>query len=213
MNLLKNRKFAILIAVVIAVIATLSGVYRTANRYAREIDAMFYEGVYLKKEGYTQPGIDSHLNNAADAALGLATIMANYPEFSAKAENLILARREFIDAVSISDKSSANFKMWECFFELTDAISNAPPDVKLTGRDIDAQSQYYNTFLGAEISAHTSQYKGIINEYMNRQSFLVHIAGLLIPLREPEYFYSALELTGELYAIEGSWNYYENRSN
>ena len=170
MELLKNRKFAILITVIIAVCATLFGVYRTAGRYTRKIETMFYDGVYLQDGGYTQPGIDSHLNNAANAALGLATVMGKYPELEYQTGQLISARRELLAAKSINDKSSANLEMWARFINLSDAVTASSPDIALTDSDKTAEAQYLETFRGASNAMSDSLYNTEVTKYLDGRS-------------------------------------------
>ena len=190
MKLFKNRIFAILLTVVVAVLATLLGVYRTANRMTHQVEAMFYDGVYLKNEGYTQPGIDSHLNNASNAALGFATIAVNYPELSEKSENLVLARRELLAVVGVGDKSAAAVRMWDRFSDIVDAMSNDLPDGDMSGRDMAAMTQYFNTFVGAYNAISVSVYNDKVTEYLDGRSFLARAFGALVSAREPDRFYS-----------------------
>jgi len=187
MKLLKNRKFAILLTIVIAVLATLFGVYKTSVRYTRSVEAMFYDGVYLSNDGYTQPAISSHLENSANAALGLATLMGSYPELADKAGEIISARRDLLAAGSISDKSSANLKMNGFVIELLDAAMSA----NLTDRDKNAASQYYSTFIGASNAIANSSYNVKVADYMNGRSILMRIIGAVLPVKTPDFFNSA----------------------
>ena len=189
MAILKNRRIVILIAVVVACLETIFGVYRTSARYTRDIEAMFYDGVYLKDEGYTQPGIDSHLNNAANAALGFATLVEKYhPGLQHQAGELISARREFIAAKSIGEKSSAYSAMSSRFYELFRAVSENP-DIGLPEHVFSEPTiKYVETFSGANSAFSSSEYNVRVSEYLDGRSFLMRFIGALAPVREPEYF-------------------------
>ena len=196
MKFLRKRKTAVLITVAAAIAATLLGVAGTANRMTRDIEAMFYNGVYLKDEGYTQPGIDSHLNEASNAALGLATIMGNYPELSDKAEALISARSGLLSAKRISEKRLANLRMWASFNELAEAAGNVPPNTGMSERDKAAASKYTDTFRGAYIAISSSAYNDKVSEYLSGRSVLTRFLGAFVSASEPEYFYPGQYFTG-----------------
>ena len=184
MKFLKNRKTAILITVVTAIIATLIGVYKTSGRDTRDIEAMFYDGVYLKDDGYTQASIDSHLGNSADAALGLATIMEKRPELADKAAALLSARRELIAAESISGKSAAYSGLVSCFDELIRAALSA----ELTDRESGAAAEYVSTFNGAGKAMLGSGYNKMVMEYLDGRSPFIRIISVFIPVRSPDTF-------------------------
>ena len=178
-----------MITVAVAVAGTLSGVAGTANRMTRDVEAMFYDGVYLKDEGYTQPGINAHLNEAANAALGLATIMRSYPELADKAEALITARRELIAAEKISEKRSASMEMWAGFYELTEAAGNVSSKTGISDSDMAAAFKYSDTFRGAYNAISRSAYNYRVAEYLNGRSVLTRFIGAFISAREPDYFF------------------------
>jgi len=188
MKLLKDRKFAILITVIIAVLATLFGVYRTSVRNTRDIEVMFNSGVYLKDEGYTQAGISSHLNNCVNAALGLATIMENYPEYADRSRALELARGELIAAKSIADKSHAYAKMWTRFTELSTAVTSAPSYSSMPSRDSAAVNEYTKTLNSANWAIVNSRYNNEVFEYLDSRSSLMRAISLITPTQTPDYF-------------------------
>jgi len=186
MELLKKRSIAILITVVVAIAATLFGVHKTADQHASKVEAMFYEGIYLKDEGYTQPGLATHLDSCANAALGLATTLEKYPELAGRAEELLSVRRELIAAESISDKSSANQQMRRCFIDLLDAAQF----VDLSEQDIESVKQYYAQLFGATSAIFNSRYNDKAYEHFVKfgQSRIVFEIDKLFPLKHPDYF-------------------------
>ena len=183
-RLLSNRRIAILITVVVAVLATMWGVNRTSARYTRDIEAMFYDGVYLKDDGYTEQSISAHLDNSEQVVLRLATVLVNYPELSDKAESSLSYRRELIAAKSIGDKSSAYIRMRDQFIELTDAAKRAD----LSARDMEAVTQDSTVFNGASIAILNSRYNDKVTEYFEGRSAIARMIGVFTPTKAPAFF-------------------------
>ena len=182
--ILKNRKFAILITVVVAVLATMFGVSRTSGRQTRKIEAMFYDGVYLEGEGYTQPGMSSHIRNCADAALGFATIMENHPELAQEAGKLIATQQALVDAYSLSNINSAFISMVDSY----NVLMSATTRIALSEREAAAVNQYSNLFSGAQKAMESSRYNTMVTEYLDGRSALTLIISLLAPVKAPHYF-------------------------
>ena len=184
MHALKNRKTAVLIAVVAAILATLFGVDRSLTRLDWEIEAMFYDGVVLESEGYTQPGIALQLDKHTDAALRLATILVNYPELQSSAEKVMESRRRLLASESIGDKSLAFWMMSQDVNNLAQAAS----DVDLTQRDMEAVLQYSATISGAEAFIRGAAYNRTVSDLWNEQSYITRIISKLLKTREPDTF-------------------------
>ena len=184
MRLLKNRKIAILITVVVVIAAVLFGVNKSLSHLSRDVESMFYDGVYLESGGYTQPGIDSQLIKHADASLGIATILTNYSELHDSAEEVIKLRRELLSAVSISEKSLAFWRMSRDVYALTQAASEA----SLTERDMAAIAQYSSTINGVETFIRGAAYNEKVAELWSERSVFARIIGTILPARAPEMF-------------------------
>jgi len=188
MKLLKDRKFAVLITVIVAVIATMYGVYRTSVRNTREIEAMFYSGVYLKDEGYMQASMNAHLSNSLSAALGLATIMENYPEYADRSKALEQARDKVIAAKGITEKGLAYSEMWTRFTGLSTAVTSAPAFSDMSARDAAAVSEYTKTLNSANWAMVNSRYNNEVFEYLDNRSALMRVIGVITPTETPGYF-------------------------
>jgi len=184
MKLLKNRKFAILITVLIVCTATLIGMGVSLDRSARAIEAMFFDGVYLDDEGFTQPGISSHLANRQSSALSFATIMEGYPELAAETEALLVARRALIDASSFPEKHSANEAMQEAFTELVERARN----LELAGRDRDDMERFSMSFYGAQTAIDNSRYNQKAAAFMDNASFFAHFLRPVLFVTPPQTF-------------------------
>ena len=184
MKALQDRKLAIMITIIVAVLATSLGVYKTSAAYTKKIEAGFYNGVYLKDEGYTQPGINHHLDNCAAEALNLATVLGKYPGLSGKADSVLAARRELLDAGSIAAKQASYLTMASCVYDLTSAAKN----VDLSENDIKALTGYSSIFSGALTAISGSVYNDTVTEYLDGRSPFMGTFSGIIPMKEPAYF-------------------------
>ena len=192
MVLIRNRKFAVILTVAVAVIATMLGVYRTSVRDTRNVESMFYDGVYLREEGYTQPGIASHLRNALNAALGLETVTSGYPGLADKVGALTLARRDLLFAADIRAISEAFSEMTASFAELFAAAMGE----NLSERDMDSSAMYNSAFSGASFAMSASSYNDEVDGYLNNRSFIARLIGMIVPLREPARFSGTISPAG-----------------
>jgi len=199
MKVLGNRGVAVIITVVVLIFATLFGVYRSAGRVTREVEAMFYDGVYLREQGFTQPGINSHLVNCANAALSLATLMEGYPELSGRVEELLSARREFMAAESIMLKGSATREMRDSFIRLLEAARG----VDLSDRDKEAAAQLYATFNGALIAAFNSRYNEVAVERISSQSAILRYLGYSVGAKQPTAYWNVPPFS----LVDSTWSW------
>jgi hypothetical protein len=184
MKVFKNRKFAILITIAIVVLATLLGVRGSLNRLARDTEAMFYNGVYLKEDGYTQPGIDSQLSKRLNSALGFALLMENHPELEGESSGLLSAQRELQNAKSIREKYSANESMQRAFVKLSENAAK----MALSSRETEAIEQYTSTFMGAQTLIQNSRYNQQASSFMDNASFLAQLIKPFLFVKSPQIF-------------------------
>ena len=191
MKLLKNRKIAIIITVVVVVLAILFGVTRSLNRLAADIESMFYDGVFLEDQNFTQPALNTHLENLAQAALDGASFFANHPELSSEADGLRMARRELIDASSFMDKSEAFNNLARAFsdFHLASMI-------ELSDRDLETRNQFIDTFNGATTAIQNSAYNDVAVSRWNDVSGFAKLLRPFLPVDPPQTFgYVMLDVT------------------
>jgi len=184
MKMLKNRKFAILLTVAVAITATLLGVRATAGRYTRRIEAMFNDGVYIKSDNYTQPGINTHLENCLSAALGVATMLESYPKLEENAKTLLTARRELLTAKTVKEKDKAFESMRDSFINLL----NKAKSEDLTQRDKDAAAQHYKNFNGALGAMQNSRFNEKVAEYLDGQGSITKVLASITLAKIPSYF-------------------------
>jgi len=184
MKVFFNRKFAVLICVLVVVLATLLGVRGSLSRLSRDAEAMFYDGVYLKDEGYVQPGIDSHLNKRMDEALNFATLMEGYPELAGDTEALLSARRALKDAASIKGKYSENEKLQRTFL----AVADKAMGLRLSEGDRAEVERCLSSFSGAQTAIQNSRYNQQAKSYADSASFLVRIIKPFLFVSSPQTF-------------------------
>jgi len=184
MKLLKNRKIAILITVVLVVAATLFAVGRSLNRLARGVEAMFYEGVYIEDEGYTQPGIEAQLNNRLNSAQNFAVLMEVFPEAENEAQALWSACRVLSSAKRISEKFAANEALQQAYTELY-AIA-----VKMgfSGMDKTDIEDYSTAFYGAQTAILGSRYNHTAESFMEDASFFARLLRPFAFVSPPQRF-------------------------
>jgi len=183
MSFLRNRGIAAAITVLAVIAATVFGVHRTVSRMTRDIERTFYEGFY-NDQGFREPSIYSQMNRVVNSALALATVMQNYPELEGLADNVIQARRFFIDAGSITDKSSTFDNLQQALSRLESAMRNA----QLTERDAEVAEQYMQTISGAAnlIERLSWEYNEIISSGPDGLSPIAGLINTFIPARSPD---------------------------
>ena len=184
MRLFGNRKVAILITIFIIILATLFGVGKSLNRLARDVEDMFYNGIYLERDGFTQPGINSHLENITQAALDCSSVFASHAELSKESEGLMLARRDMLEAESISEKYAAYEVIAKAFSEF---ISKSDA-VELSERDLSSVALYAGTFTGAMGAIESSSYNARVRSYMDDASFIVFFLKPFLFVNPPQAF-------------------------
>ena len=184
MKFLKNRKIAILITVVVAVAATLIGVNRSLSRLSRDIEQMFYDGVYLESEKRQQQSIDSQIEKISATALNLATLLENHPGLESESASVLNARKDLINAGSIRDKGSALSKLENAFNGLVTATDSIPD---LGERESAALAEHRKTYDGASIFIEGSlapEYNSKVDDFYRDRSFFA----ALISRAAPDYF-------------------------
>jgi len=184
MILLKNRKIAILITIVVVLLATLFGVGRSLNRLVTNTEQMFFDGVFLHDQGFTQPAINTHLESIAHLALDCASVFANHPELSYEAEAIRLVRRDFLGANSISEKYTAYVDFSNAFSSFFAAADSA----ELSDRDRDAVAQFSSTFSGAVSAIENSAYNEMARNYMDGVSGFAKLLRPIARITPPQMF-------------------------
>lgn len=185
MSTLKKRSTAVLIAVVVIVIGTLFGVHRSVDGQTDKIEALFYSGVYITDEKYTQPSIDSQLKKRDTAALGLVTVANNYSGLKTLTNALQEARLALDNASTIPEKYTANEKMQAAYKSLYASLTQQ----NLKANEKTSSDSYASTLDGAQGVIEQSNYDGVVSDYIRTlDAFPVNILKNLAFVRYPGYF-------------------------
>lgn len=184
MKLLKNRKIAILIAVVVMIFTMLFGVHRSLNRLAGDVEEMFYEGVPIEGTDGTWPSISQHLGNLTQSILDTSSLFANHADLSGEAEALTYARRSFMDADSISDKYSA----YQDIQSASTLFINKAETLDLSERELVAFIDFQTVFRGASIAIQNSEYNARARGFMDEASFITVLLKPFIFVTAPQVF-------------------------
>lgn len=142
MAVLKRRSVAILIAVILVIVSTSTGVKISLESASRDIEELFYSGV--EYDGYLHPSIYSQLEKRSDAANGLLTIGRKY-ELTAECDDLEQAR-EFL---GYSSSPSSYYYNNEDLQKAFDVLKNELNNCELTERDAKLVEEYSSIFENA----------------------------------------------------------------
>jgi|GEM_PF-1498818 len=187
MTIFRSRWFAIFLTVVVIIGATLVGVGRSLNGLARDIEAMFYDGVFLDDQGFTQPSIDSLLNHRANTALVLGTMLEGIAELAEDADTLLTLRRDLLSANSLDGKFVANENMQRVFIDISSTISENN-GLSLSERDYSDFQQLASNFNGAQTAIMNNRYNQMVTSFMDDASFFAHLLRPFVFVNPPEYF-------------------------
>ena len=171
MEVLKKRSTAAFVLAAVIVVFTVLGINLSAGRVAEKTEKMFYEGVYLKDEGYTEKSIQSQLENRIKAAMGLITLTSDDAALSDETAALRDAREALYNAESIGEKFEANERLEVAYKALSDAM---PAEIA----ESDAAKSYLSTMSGAQSVIERSAY----NAEAEKAAKSV-LGGVLMPLR------------------------------
>jgi len=186
MEFFKTRKAASAVLAAVILVFTLVGMHLSLARLSKKTTAMFYDGVYLKSEGYTSASIETHLEKRLDASLGLVTVAANYPALAAETDALRTARSALSSAGTISAKYAANTQLETAWKTLWSAMDGAG----LSDSDKSNAADYAKTLNSAQNAIAANQYNSKVSEYETDVlgRFPVSaVKGLVAPV-PPEYF-------------------------
>ena len=161
MKLLKNRKFAALIAVVVILGATVIGTNRSVMRAVNNIERMFYDGI-VNAQGFREPSANAQLERMAAEALGLATLLQNRSELDTYTQAVLATRRFLMDAQSLLEKNISYFGLSTAFGQLVQAADR----IDLTERERDGLDAHRQAFTGAQaiLERESQRYNELLGE-------------------------------------------------
>ena len=193
MTFLKKQSTAICITVIVAVLFSFIGCSLSLSRQAGKVEEMFTAGVYLEKDSYMQPSIQSQLDNSADAALGLITVCNHYSQLQLESEALREARNDLLDAECPDEKYLAYTHYYKSAIAVIELLKNGEVItdgeliVRLTEDDFEAFKSYASTITGANGVIEKSEYTSRVTEFIRtKKAFPANIFGIFA--KTPDYF-------------------------
>lgn len=186
MKNLKKRRTARTIAAVVVLLGTILGMNLSVARQTKRLEAQFYDGVYLKDEKYTEPGIEAHLQNMVRASGALSTVAANHDPAAEEYTALQAARQQMTGAATIGEKSAA-YRAARSAFE--DALARMEA-LTLDEQEAAIVASAKSSFQGAESAIAKSAYNARVGGFLEGDlgEFPVSLLQPLLFVRLPEQF-------------------------
>lgn len=185
MALLKNRKFAFPVCIVLMLAVLLIAVHVSGGRAAKKVETLFYEGT--NSAGSTNTvAIDDQLTVRADAATGLITVAANYPLLSDDAQALREAKNALLDAKTIPEKYNAN----EALTAAAETLIAHAASAGLSDRDREGFDGYVQRLQGAQGVIDQNTYNEKVVEFNNGvlNKFPLSILKGITGVKAPAFF-------------------------
>lgn len=165
---LTSRGGAVVICVVIVLLSTYFGAYRSLTVASREVADGFSNGVtYTDDSGntYLHKSIRSQILNRSEASINLASVADTFQEAKEEAQELRGAYNEVRDLIynggSLSELYAANKLMGTAFDALYNVLSQAELDTK----DAKRIEEYKTEMTGAAGEIETSGYNESVREF------------------------------------------------
>lgn len=163
-----KRSGAITIAILVILLSTYFGAYRSLGVAVREIKDGFSDGVtYTDDSGstYLHKSVRSQLINRAEASTSLVSLANNFPEVEAETAALRSASNNIKGLIygngTPSELCSANKELDRCFYALFSEIEN----LELDGRDKTNLDAVKNEMSGAAGEIENSGYNESVRAF------------------------------------------------
>ena len=185
METLKKRPIAILLALVIVAGSTFLSVSIKLGRECQKITDGFYSGVTYA--GYEHPSVQSQLKNISGAALGVATLAANYTGIDASA-----VKQDCTDLNSSLENGSVG-EIYDRYSLLTADTTALIADMRrqpLSDRDASGVTQYEGIISSAVGVIDKSGYNDTVRDFM-RDTYNLFPASMfagVAGVKSPELF-------------------------
>ena len=183
MSVLRNRRTAVIITVILCVLALLIGVRRSVGKQAADILEQFETGVRSASAGYTLPSVSAQLDARSNASLGLISLANQFGDLSEKSDAVRKAREALLDAGSVSAQSAANAALASACDELIPLLEQ-----KITDPDkVSALKDYSGVMSNTARLIETSGYNELVRDFRSNVvglfpvNVLYRIAGVTVP--------------------------------
>lgn len=182
MDTLKKRPVAILLALVIVVGSTLLSSGIKLKQACQTVTDGFYSGVTYG--GYEHPSIQSQLKNVSSAALGLATLAANYTGVDASA---VKSARNDLDSSLENGTPGEIYDRYTALLSGTAALTADLQAQPLSDRDASGVTQYESILTSASGVIDKSGYNDTVRGFLRDTydafpaSFFAGLTGVSAP--------------------------------
>ncbi len=164
----KSRSGAIVIAVVVILLSTYFGIYRSLSVAVREVSDGFDAGVtYTDESGntYLHKSIRSQLKNKTEAGMSLASIADIFPDIEDEANALRNAYNTMRDLIYNDGTPSELFTADKELTATFNALYAVLPIDELDSKDIKRMEECKTTMSGADGEIETSGYNEAVREF------------------------------------------------
>jgi len=187
LELLKNRKIAIIITIIVVISATMFGVGKSLNGLVKEAEKVFYEGAEPEGAGFIQPSINHYLGIVSQAALDTSSLFAGHPELSDEAAALTAARRSLSDAMGAKNIPEM-YAAYRSILTASDVFINSAGNAELSEREQSALNDYRTTLRGAAIAIRNNEYNIKAGNFMDGAFFLTGLLKPFVFVTSPQVF-------------------------
>ena len=189
MGILKQRKIAWLLAVILVIGSTLLSSHIKLDKKCSQVTDGFYNGVNY--DGYLHPSIFTQLKNISSYSLGISTIAENYGIDTTELTEL----RGHLET-NLSDSNNSKNKITELYENYTalvpvvNQVINELNTKSLSERDASGFSEYKTNIDGAVSTINSAGYNESVTTFMSNEYrvFPTSILGKLSGVHTPDYF-------------------------
>ena len=186
MTVLKSRRTAVIVAVVLCLLALVIGVRRSVGSRAADVLEQYQSGVRSASAGYTLPSVAAQLQARSNAALGLISLAAPYDDLADIAGAVRTAREALLDAGTVPAQSEANAAMSSACDGLIAALQG-----RLTDPDkVSALEDYAGVMTNTARLIETSGYNELVDDFRSNVLglFPVNVLYRIAGVTAPDYF-------------------------
>lgn len=186
MKVLKQKKIAWLIAIILVISSTLLSCHIKLDKKCSQITDGFYSGVNY--DGYLHPSIFNQLKNISSYSLGIISIADNYGIDTANLNEL----RDHLES-NLSESKNNISDLYDNYTALMPVLNKVTEELNgktLSERDRTGYSEYKTNIDGAVSTIDSAGYNESVTSFMSNEYrvFPVNILGKLSGVHTPKYF-------------------------
>lgn len=188
MKFLKNRGVAAVISAVIVVLSTLGNAHSDITELVYDVTSEYYGGHYDEDAGYYRPALYDQLQERTNAATGILSVCASYPELDDAAQAFRAASDALYNSYTLHNEYYNNKQLDIAYNSLITEAEN----VSFSERDTQLLSEYRGNFEGAGrmIEQAGADYNNSVREFNSyiSETFPANILSGITGVEMPELF-------------------------